>query len=217
MYFEEWEPVYERIIKEMGYSRLQDEASARMLRHMILNKRLIDVDDLIPLMSGVVNVVGAAVVPEELTDIDGTVICAGSSAKTLIEANLIPEILITDLDGDLVPQAECCRRGAVAVIHAHGDNADLIQQHLHLFNGPIIATTQSRPDLLMVNMGGFTDGDRAVCMARHLGAKKIRLVGFDFERPIVSEGEDLSVKKTKLKWAKHIIFDMNPPSVEIIW
>jgi 2-amino-4-hydroxy-6-hydroxymethyldihydropteridine diphosphokinase len=103
----------------------------------------------------------------------------------------------------------------VAVIHAHGDNSDAIMENIDMFTGPVMITTQSTPDLLLCNFGGFTDGDRAVCLARHFGARRINLVGFDFDNPSCKEGSDPAVKKKKLSWAKHIIFDMNPPGVEL--
>ncbi len=215
MDFAEWEPVYSQIIQEMGYSVIDDEASARLLRSLTLNKVLIDPDVLRPLMRCRVNVIGAAARPDDLEEIEGTSICAGSAATAFMEAQRTPDILVTDLDGVIRDQKECCRQGAVAVIHAHGDNNDLIQAHIDGFDCRMIITTQSRPDLAVVNFGGFTDGDRAVCMARHLGAKDIHLIGFDFRNPVIKEGEDIDTKVKKLSWAERIIITMNPAHVSL--
>lgn len=215
MDFAEWEPVYLQIIKEMGYSIIDDEASARLLRQLTVNKKLIDPDTLRPLMRGRVNVIGAAATKDDLDGMDGTIICAGSAASSFIGSRRAPDILVTDLDGDIDDQKECCERGAVAVIHAHGDNFSLIQAHIDGFRCPMVITTQSRPDLVVENFGGFTDGDRAVCMARHLGARDIHLVGFDFHNPVLKDGEDMDVKVKKLVWAEKIIFGMNPGHVSL--
>ncbi len=217
MDFKQWEPVYARIIEEMGYSRTQDEASARLLRQLAANKELMDPDELRPLMADGVTVVGAAATPEGLQDADGTLICAGSAASIMRDADRTPHLLVTDLDGDVEDQAELCRRGSIAVIHAHGDNHQLIQDHIALFKGPMVITTQSRPDMLVENFGGFTDGDRAVCMARHMGAKTVSLIGFDFDRPLVREDEDEATKRRKIEWARRIILDMNPPGVKLVF
>ncbi|MCQ2071391.1 MAG: DNA transporter, partial [archaeon] len=74
------------------------------------------------------------------------------------------------------------------------------------FEGPVVLTTQGRPQNTVFNYGGFTDGDRCVCLAREFGATRILLYGFDFDHPTVKEGSDPSRKLAKLGWAKRIIF-----------
>ncbi len=216
MDMDQWEIIYSEILEDMGYLRSQDEASARLLRHLMINKNLIDAESLRPLMASRVCVVGAAATVEELADLEGTIVCAGSAASVFAAASKFPDILVTDLDGQIEDQIRCCSQGAVAVIHAHGDNDRLIQRYAPLFDCPIIPTTQAGGDLVLMNFGGFTDGDRAVCMARHLGAKEIHLVGFDFENPVLEEGEDPVAKVKKLSYARRIIFDHNPSNVSLI-
>ena len=93
------------------------------------------------------------------------------------------------------------------MIHAHGDNIDLIMKYAKEFTGKVILTTQSKPDMVLYNFGGFTDGDRSVCFARHMGARKIILYGFDFDNPSSKKESDPSVKLKKLRWAERIIGD----------
>jgi len=93
----------------------------------------------------------------------------------------------------------------VTMIHAHGDNADAIMKYAKSFTGKVVLTTQSKPDNLLRNYGGFTDGDRAYCMAKHFGVDDIELIGFDFQHPSYKDGSDLTVKAKKLKWAERII------------
>ena len=118
---------------------------------------------------------------------------------------IVPDIVFTDLDGDIGPQLEASSRGAYTFIHAHGDNSDLIMQYAPQFKGPVVLTTQSNPELTVFNYGGFTDGDRAVCFANHFGARDIRLIGFDFDNPMPKEGSDPEMKRRKLAWAKKIL------------
>ena len=146
----------------------------------------------------------------------GTLIASGSSVEKLMEMNILPDIVVTDLDGEIRQQIEASKKGALTFIHAHGDNTQLIQKYAREFTGPVVLTTQSRPDNLISNYGGFTDGDRAVCIARHFGAKEILLLGFDFNEPSSKDGSDSIIKSKKLRWAEKIIFDHNEPGVKII-
>ena len=207
MEFSEWEPLYESILQEFGYSRSDDEASARLLKTLMQNADLIDDDDIS--ITDSVLVFGPA--SPYFDGIDGrTVISAGSATKQLMDERLVPDIVVTDLDGDIGSQIEASRRGAVTFIHAHGDNADLIMDHAKEFTGPVVLTTQSRPDNVIRNYGGFTDGDRAVFIALALGAEEVELRGFDFSGPVCKEGSDPSVKMQKLRWAKRLIDGLGP-------
>jgi hypothetical protein len=78
-----------------------------------------------------------------------------------------------------------------------------------------MGTTQSRPFGRLHNFGGFTDGDRAVLMARHLGAPT-RLLGFDFDTPRLKEGRDVEVKKRKLAWARRLICDTDSAGTKYV-
>ena len=77
------------------------------------------------------------------------------------------------------------------------------------------STTQSFQFGKVRDYGGFTDGDRAVELARHFGTTDILLLGFDFGNPKKKEKGDVQVKLRKLFWAHHIIFDLNPPQVRL--
>ncbi len=209
--FSEWSPVYEEILADMGYSKSSDETSARLLKTLMPNADLITDDELSLLFSsGTATVFGAAASLEDdigKGNVKGTTISAGSATERVTALGIVPDIVVTDLDGDVKSQAEASASGSVTLIHAHGDNADALLRYCKDFEGKVILTTQSKPDNLLRNYGGFTDGDRAVCLARHFGCREIRLCGFDFEHPYLKEGTDPSVKFRKLQWAKRIIGD----------
>ena len=205
---EDWDPIYCEILKDMGYDRASDENAAKVLKALMVNADLIT-DDELP-VNDIVSIFGAAdslVSDLEKRKPEGTLISAGSATSVVMSKGIVPDIVVTDLDGDIQSQIEASRKGAVTLMHAHGDNIDLIMQYSKEFTGKVILTTQSKPDLVLYNFGGFTDGDRAVCLARHLGARKILLYGFDFDNPSSKMGSDPSVKKKKLQWAKRIIGD----------
>ncbi|MCE5297251.1 MAG: DUF115 domain-containing protein [Euryarchaeota archaeon] len=146
----------------------------------------------------------------------GTLISAGCATSVLMRNGVQPDMFVTDLDGPLEADILSNLKGAVAVLHAHGDNRSLIARSAKEFRGKVVLSTQSKPFDGVNNFGGFTDGDRAVMMARTFGAKSITLIGFDFENPVTKTGADKGVKKRKLAWAKKLIFELNPIDVEIM-
>jgi len=223
MRFSDWEPVYEEILRDMGYGRSSDEASARLLKALTQNSDLISEDVLMSMITKESIVVGGNVSAGDIPKMnelrsDGVkrvIISAGSATETLIRNEILPDIVVTDLDGDILSQKRASALGSVTLIHAHGDNTDLIMTHVKDLRGPVMITTQSVPDITLCNFGGFTDGDRSVCMARHFGAKKIILIGFDLDSPVRKQNTDMEMKKRKLGWAKRIIYGMNPDDVTI--
>jgi hypothetical protein len=228
MLWSEWEPVYEKIIEDMGYDRSSDESSARLLKAVTQNSRIVSDDVLYDIMRLNTIVVGGNVSENDITRIkelvnttdnierrDTVLISAGSATDVLMINGIVPDITVTDLDGDVELQKRASDAGSLMLVHAHGDNADLIMEHAGDIRGKMIITTQSKPDALLCNFGGFTDGDRAVCTARQFGSKNITLIGFDLDVPAYKDGIDTAVKKKKLAWAKKIIFGMNPSDVMI--
>lgn len=211
MIHSEWEPVYREILEDMGYSRSEDEACARLLKALMTNADLIDPDDIE--FKDTVAVIGPA--DPDLSDLDGkTVISAGSATEILCREHIVPDIVVTDLDGDTECQIAMSRKGAVTFIHAHGDNTELVMRYAKEFTGPVVLTTQSVPDRVIQNFGGFTDGDRAVCIAREHGCT-IELRGFDFQHPCTKDRSDPEVKMRKLRWAERIIRPDSPDIVRI--
>lgn len=218
MRFSEWEPVYGRILEDMGYDRASDEACVRILKAVTLNSDLVSDEELGEIIGRTATVFGNAPCLE--SDIsamppEGTLIASGSSVGRLIDLGIRPDIVVTDLDGDIGPQLDASSSGAVTLIHAHGDNQDLVRMYAGRFTGPVVLTTQSRPENTVFDFGGFTDGDRAVCLAREFGARRIILLGFDYSDPMESDPTEREVKLRKLAWAREIIEDMNPPGVAL--
>jgi len=103
---------------------------------------------------------------------------ADGAAKAMIENNLKPDIVVTDLDGDIKSLKKAGRTNTMMIVHAHGDNAEKIRLVKNFKN--CIGTTQTKSMGMVHNFGGFTDGDRCVFLANHFKAKKIILLGMDF-------------------------------------
>lgn len=107
-------------------------------------------------------------------------ISADGATTALLKAGLIPDIITTDLDGRLEDLIKANLKGAILIIHAHGDNIDALKRYVPMFKGPIYGTCQVKPVGVIMNYGGYTDGDRGVFIAHHFGAKMGILIGWDF-------------------------------------
>ena len=105
------------------------------------------------------------------------------------ELQTVPNIVLTDLDGEWSAIRWAISLGAITLIHAHGDNESLIQQFFEekkTFMGTtcIWGTTQNKIETTLFNFGGFTDGDRAIFLSFHFNSPIIGLIGFDFGETI---------------------------------
>jgi uncharacterized Rossmann fold enzyme len=218
MRYDEWEPLYQEILKDFAYSREKDELAARSLDELARGKEVCLEACLRRAIGGSVTVCGNGPrLERELSQVrtGDTLLAADGATGALMERGLLPDLIVTDLDGDIGMLQRANLEGAIAVIHAHGDNIDKLRAHVHGFSGKIALTTQSEPFGLVRDYGGFTDGDRAVELARHFGAIDILLLGFDFENPRAKRGSNPEVKRRKLAWARRIIFERNPPWVSL--
>lgn len=219
MEYAEWEPVYRQIAAEFGFSPPQDAAAARRLWELVKLKRLCPPSCLRSRIGEEVTVCGDAPSLEvELRrhPLVGTVIAADGATSVLLHSlGRVPDLIVTDLDGDVVDQLSANAQGAVAVVHAHGDNVEATQRYVPRFQGLLAPTTQVAPFEGVHNYGGFTDGDRAVLLACHFGARRVHLLGFDFNTPRPKAGRDVGTKRRKLAWARRLIFELAPPGVAI--
>ena len=208
MDFEEWEPMYEAILRDFGFERYRDEECARVLDRLIDSRH---VEDILAELEGllrnkVVAVIGARF--EQLSaDVD-IVIAADSSTSALLTQGRFPDVIVTDLDGELEHLKRANDQGTILVVHAHGDNLDRVQRWVPEFNGKVMGTTQAGPFGSLHNFGGFTDGDRAAFLAEHFHAKRIVLCGFDFSEPVEKEGSDPEVKARKLEWGERLLHEL---------
>ncbi len=209
MDYSEWKKYYAQILSDFGFSKKEDEKSAVLLSKLLMKKKLGTPKDLNNMIFGKnVYVFGAAgSLQEDIKKVKkekGVFISADPATSLLMEKGIIPDIIVTDIDGIVEDQITANREGAIVVVHAHGNNMDKLKQYIPMFDGKLIGTTQSKPFDNIYNFGGFTDGDRAVYLADCFGAKKIFLAGFDFEN-VRKYSKSKELKMKKLKWAKRII------------
>ena len=171
-----------------------------------------------------VAILGAAIDVEELIQILETptlLIVADGAAGVF---SLLPDtsaerawsrllFMVSDADGgDGTIQA--ARRGKTIFLHAHGDNREdwkkLLDISIEASSSPPLVLTHQTPEEIpgMHNPGGFTDGDRAACIALSLGIPihRITLLGTNTEEVGRWSGTTVrSTKLEKLKWMGRIL------------
>ncbi|MBW3583984.1 MAG: DUF115 domain-containing protein [Euryarchaeota archaeon] len=139
------------------------------------------------------------------------VIVADGALTGLLEHDITPHLVVSDLDGDMHRLMALNLDRVPVAVHAHGDNMGRLRQWVPELPGILMGTRQNPgpapSDIL--NPGGFGDGDRAVFLAARLGADRIRLVGFDLhgEPGRLSHHTDPVRKKKKMAWSARILAD----------
>ena len=206
-----WEKKYTKILKDFNFSRKEDAESARVLNSII--KKRIPIKKLEEkIRNQTVFVVGAgssllSSIPILKKYKNITKIVADGATRALIENKIMPDIVVTDLDGDPEFLKKASKSGAIMVVHSHGDNIEKL--HLASEFRTCIGTTEGRQFGNINNFGGFTDGDRCVFLARYFKAKKIILFGMDFGSKIGRYSKirvhDRSTKLKKLQCGKQLL------------
>ena len=220
MEFGLWEKYYTEILEDFGFSRKNDEESAKLLDEILSTEGCLTLDDLGQIVgfSDKFIVFGAGpslkehvkMLKEEYDLRDYVLVAADGATTALIEERLVPDIIATDLDGNLDDILLANVRGANVAIHAHGDNIDKIASLTPFFTS-VLGTTQAQPIGNLYNFGGFTDGDRAMFLVVALGASEMILAGMDFgdvvtrySRPNIetelAQADDF--KRKKLRYAE---------------
>ena len=213
MRFIDWFPYYQDIRQQFGYSTEKDQNAANILSNMLKKKSL----DLKVLHRKIarrhVMVIGAG---DSLIQNIKFVkknrkfvkIVADGATKALIENRIKPDIVVTDLDGDISFLRKAERVGAIIVVHSHGDNIEELKKIVPTLRR-VIGTTQVMPVENVYNFGGFTDGDRCVFLADEFGAEEIVLVGMEFGHRIGVHSkkslDNIQLKIDKMKAGKRLL------------
>jgi len=206
-----WKKRYLLILKELNYSQKKDKQSAIILDSIL--KKTNTADKILKLIEGkTVFVIGSGpslsnAIPKLKKLKKSIKIAADSSLKPLVDNGIIPDIVVTDLDGDENTIKKIAKTKSIFVIHAHGDNIEKLELVKKIKN--CIGTTQSNPFNKIQNFGGFTDGDRGVFLANYFGAKKIILFGMDFGNRIGkfsnTKKADRKIKLKKLEIGENLL------------
>ena len=218
MDYKDWESTYKKIVSDCHFSTEADEKAADVLNNLVKKKRLISVKKLDGLLNdkevfvfGAGHSLDSSLIIHKKRLINKVKISADGATSALLKHAIYPDVIVTDLDGNISDQIKANKNGSITIIHAHGDNIDALKTHLPKFNGYLAGTTQINPEYYdnLHNFGGFTDGDRGIFLADHFHAKRIYLIGFDFNNEVgeysFAKNKDKILKLKKLKWCKHLI------------
>ena len=213
MKYAEWRKFYYEILQDFNFSEVEDIKAAQILNDIL---KPVETSLLKKAIAGrKVNIFGAG---PSLEDIEafprGTKISADGATSFLLERGINPDVVVTDLDGKIEDLIKADREGSIVVIHAHGDNMEMLKRYAGKFKN-CIGTTQSKPFGNLYNFGGFTDGDRAVFLAEHFKARKILLYGMDFGKVGRYSFSNNKIKRKKLIWGKRLITYLMQKGVEI--
>jgi len=207
MKYEQWEPYYKAILKDFGWTAEGDEEAAKLLSSMLPPetpclekvKELIHDRDII--------VCGKAPsLEKDMAKVDWwyryTVIAADGAVSTLLDQGIVPDIVVSDLDGKHEDLLEADSLGSIILAHAHADNVEVVKALVPKLKH-VVGTTQAEPLSNVYDFGGFSDGDRCVFLAKEFGAKSIKIIGFDLDDKNVTPK-----KLKKLKWARMLLGDL---------
>src|SRR5436309_15477244 len=122
MEFDAWEPFYDEILKDFGFSREKDEAVAVELDKLLGGNRVPD-SSLRKLMRGKeVTVAGnGPTVAQAIGGARGVLLTADEAPSVALEKGLPPAILVTDLCGTVSDHVKANADGATPVLQRHGD------------------------------------------------------------------------------------------------
>ena len=193
-----WKKRYFDILKEFKFDEKKDEESAILLDSILEKSDIYEkMGDLIK--DQTVLIIGSGpslskAIPKLKKYKKSVKIAADSSVKPLVENGIIPDIVVTDLDGDENTLNKISKTESIFVVHAHGDNIKKLEFAKKFKN--CVGTSQSSSFNKIQNFGGFTDGDRGVFLANNFEAKRIILFGMDFGKRI---GKFSETKKTERK------------------
>jgi len=220
---------YSKIVKRLNLSTSADISSSENLELLLKTKGLVNNDKILQELSmflkhpcliagGGPSVEGDLKQCIELNLINKlTIIAVDGTCKLFYENQIVPNILVTDLDGDWSSIRWAIKNNTTTLIHAHGDNHHLIDEFFLEYENlknqnNIWGTTQNYISSDLLNFGGFTDGDRAVFLTFHFQTPIIGLIGFDFGGEIGKYSlshptivKDLSRKRLKFEIAIKLI------------
>ena len=193
-----WWPLQEKINLEFGFSKYREDVSSRLIKRLYEPKG--QLTDLV--LNRNVTIIGGGINDDDLI-VGDVLIAADGAVSACLKKNFIPDIIVTDLDGNLPDVTLANKHGSKVVVHAHGDNLSRLFQFSDKIQSTCLTTTY--PTSSTDCWGGFTDGDRALMMSLSLGANLVTLVGFDFQKIGKYSGSFSVNKIKKLSWANKIV------------
>ncbi|HZY70554.1 MAG TPA: 6-hydroxymethylpterin diphosphokinase MptE-like protein [Thermoplasmata archaeon] len=217
MEYSQWAPRYEEIGREFGYPFERELEAADLLDQLLdersrrngLGRARGRIGGRTAIVVGGARGFGAPPVWRLAKEHPSPSLLAADGATVpCVEAGLVPDVIVTDLDGPVPAEVNANMRGALAVIHAHGDNRTALERWVPEFGGEVAGSWAGPPRPALLNVGGFTDGDRAAYLAEACGARRILLWGFAFDELDPRASGPVAVKRRKLAWARRLLGEL---------
>lgn len=212
-----WAPLYQQIAAQFGFPFDREERSADRLEALLpLAARSEPLARIRSRLSGR-DVVVAGAAPHggpppiwrlPSSDPAPVVVAADPASGACLDAGIVPALIVTDLDGPVPTEVGANRRGSLVVVHAHGDNGPALEEWVPQFPGELAGSWAGPPRAALFDIGGFTDGDRAVFLAEHSGARQILLWAFDFDTVDEPDPAVRARKRAKLAWSRRLIGEL---------
>ena len=225
MKWENWEPHYKRIVSSLNLDPEADRNATSLLDSLIGNRRQGPVLERLEKTIRGRDVVICGAGPSLERHLKKTIpsmgftdvvyVASDGAASALLEFDHRCDILVTDLDGDPKALREVIHRGAIPIVHAHGDNMDKVDEFVPTLD-IVLGSTQVEPTERVFLWGGFTDGDRACYLVTHYDPSSVILAGMDFGNMVgrwSKPGHSSSFvaddrKRKKLEIARELISDL---------
>jgi uncharacterized Rossmann fold enzyme len=217
MEYARWAPRYRALAAEFGFPFAHEERAAQLLLSLLppaarvepLRRLRSRIEGRTAVVVGLAPGAGhppIARLPPSLSPL--VILAADGATARLLAGGTVPDLVVTDLDGPIPSEITANAAGALVVVHAHGDNQDALRRWVPEFPGELVGSWAGPPTDALVDLGGFTDGDRAGYLAAALGARRILLHGFDFERTEESTESSRATKRRKLAWAEQLLGEL---------
>jgi uncharacterized Rossmann fold enzyme len=198
-----WQKKYLEILSEFNYDKTREIRSAKILDSLLKTRLSLHKLEK-KIKNKTVFVVGAG--PSLISSLSYlkkfkkfTIIVADGATQALIENQIMPDIVVTDLDGNMDYLKKASESHSIMIVHSHGDNINKLPYAISFKY--CLGTTEDKPFGRIRNFGGFTDGDRCVFLANHFGASRIILIGMDFGKNIGKYSKE-GIHKKEIKIEK---------------
>ena len=198
-----WQKKYLEILSEFNYDRSREMRSAKILDSLLKTRLPLNKLER-KIKNKTVFVIGAG--PSLVSSLPYlkkfkkfTIIVADGATQALIENQIMPDIVVTDLDGNMDYLKKASESKSIMIVHSHGDNINKLPYAISFKY--CMGTTEDKPFGRIRNFGGFTDGDRCVFLANHFRASRIILIGMDFGTNIGKYSKQ-GIHKKKIKLEK---------------
>ncbi|MEM2094404.1 MAG: 6-hydroxymethylpterin diphosphokinase MptE-like protein [Candidatus Bathyarchaeia archaeon] len=182
-----WLACYREIVRKLSLSWDRDQEAADILSSL-LDEDFIPLEKVREAVLGrnvLIFGAGPSLVQDLLNLLQASLldrfclITADGATSALLKQNIRPNLIVTDLDGDVEDQIHASKEGSIVIVHAHGDNIPALRKYVSKLRNRL-GSTQVQPRRGVYNFGGFTDGDRAAFLSIYLGANTVTLAGMDF-------------------------------------